>query len=546
MKGKIVNLCFGFLNLLFGALILIFTLKVPQDIKALTIQEGVVVDKIIIGIYVVMFIIAIIDIIQGFNHKTDTTFHRGYLIGVFAISFYFFKSPYIAAFSLLSGVIVLYKSLKENLIELDSTTAISFSIILIGAIIILGVSSLNYATFGQIIKNSENIEEQKYTQDFFKYITELDITDIFINVKKDGKFGYINQNGDVMIDYIYDYASPFVKITSYDKIFYVALVCKDGSSSIILKNQRKVLSYKTESSDENYEAKIEELKNIYTNTLKQTDPMEYEVLPNTININKIPINEISETDNVKVFNYNAEYNIEVTQSSFGKNDIYELVKKEDSRIRIRLDTDNLDYDDNYLYLFENGYIPFYEVTKSIQGWFTNYGKKREVTGRAQLLEVFYDSRILLKDHKSGIIYFVDSLGNKLSDDYYDLYICGDGRYIVKDSDNYFKIINDQYEQIFEKKYAVFNTRFIKKGLYLVMKSTDNIKFNDYGYADVDWTLLNYDGEEIATNIEYIYDLDLKINKVKNIDEENYLLFTTNLKKLNYKFVGDKFYTNKEQ
>ena len=31
MRGKIVNLCIGFLNILFGALILVYTLNVPQD-----------------------------------------------------------------------------------------------------------------------------------------------------------------------------------------------------------------------------------------------------------------------------------------------------------------------------------------------------------------------------------------------------------------------------------------------------------------------------------------------------------------------------------
>ena len=37
------------------------------------------------------------------------------------------------------------------------------------------------------------------------------------NVKIDGKYGYINQNGETVIDFKYDYASPFIKIVQYNK-----------------------------------------------------------------------------------------------------------------------------------------------------------------------------------------------------------------------------------------------------------------------------------------------------------------------------------------
>ena len=57
-------------------------------------------------------------------------------------------------------------------------------------------------------------------------------TDAYINVKKDGKFGYINQNGKIVIDFSFDFASPFVLINEYDKTFEVALVSENGSSYI--------------------------------------------------------------------------------------------------------------------------------------------------------------------------------------------------------------------------------------------------------------------------------------------------------------------------
>ena len=544
MRGKIVNLSLGFLNLLFGLLIIIYTVKIPQDKTLLTIQETFVVNNLLIGIYIVMSMVVFIDLIQSFYHRTDTTFNVGYTIGIFAISFWFFKQPFIAAFSILSGIIVLYKSLKENLIELNSTIAISTAIVLIGATLILGFFSWNYSAFGERIKNKENKNEQKYDTNYFKYVTELDIQDVYINIKKDGKYGYINPRGEIVIDFQFEYASPFVKITSFNKTFYVALVCKEGSSILILKNGRKVLSYRSETADENYGAKKKELEDIYYNTLKQEEPMQYEVDLYTHKKNRVPAYANSEAENVKVFDYNSEYNLIVTQSSMGRGDIYELAKKENSDIRITLNATNLDYDDDYLYLFSNNYIPFYEIAKSTQGWFTNYGIKNEMIGKAQILEFFDNEKLIIRNSRDSSIYFSTTSNKQLSPNYYDMYICGDGRYIVKDEDNFFKVIDSDYNPVFEKKYAVINPRLASQGLYLVLDSVDGIKFNDFGYAIINWKLLNYNGEEMTDNVESVYDLDFKLNKVKLFDEENYLLFTTELKKLNYDFVGDKFYNRK--
>ena len=159
--------------------------------------------------------------------------------------------------------------MKENLVEIDSTFAISVMVLVMAAAIITTIVTIFYQDIGQNIKEKEDKDLLKYDVGFFKYITELEIEDVYINVKKDGKYGYINQNGDVVIDFVYDYASPFIEITMYNKNFHVALVCKEGTSTIILKNKREVMAYRSESADENYSAKKAELANIYTNILNQ-------------------------------------------------------------------------------------------------------------------------------------------------------------------------------------------------------------------------------------------------------------------------------------
>jgi len=541
MRGKIVNLCLGFMNLLFGILIVAFTIHVPQDKTLLTVQESFVVTWILRAMYVVMGSVAIIDAIQSYNHRSDTVFNTGYVIGIFTISFIFIKEPIIAAFSIISGLIILFKSLKENLVELDSTAAISISIVVMAATAIIGLFTLTYSSIGQSIKNKENKNELSYKQDYFKYITELEIDEPYINVKKDGKYGYINQNGEVRIDFVYDYASPFVEITVYDKKFHIALVCSDGSTEVILKNKRKVMSYRSESSDENYKAKLEELEDIYTNTLHQTEKMKYEIQEITNNITRVPEYKVASSEYTYRYDYNEEYDLIVTQSNLGLGDKYELAKKADLNIRIPLDATYLDYDSSYLYLFSNKTIPFYEISKRTQGWFTSYGKKMPMTGKAQILD-FFGERMLIKNYSNDRTYFIDSDGNILSEEYKDIYVCKDGRYIVRTQRDTAKIINDEYEKVFDAEYQVMNPRFISQNMYLTLDTTENIEFNDYRFpTNLNWKLVNYDGEVVFDGIQQIYDVLYELPDESNKKEENYSKFVNNLKELDYKFVGDRFY-----
>lgn len=545
MRGKIVNLCLGFMNLLYGVLIIFFTMYVPQDKTLLTVQESVVVKNITMAIYAVMISISIIDLIQSHNHRSDTVFNTSYVIGAFALSFLFIKEPSIGILSIISGIIILFKSLKENLVELNSTTAISISIVIISVTAIIALVTFRYADIGENIKNKENKDELAYKVDYFKYITELDIQDPYINVKKDGKFGYINQYGEAVNienNFDFDYASPFIKINVYDKNFYIALVCREGSSYIILKNGRKVLSYRTESNDDNYEAKMNELENIYKETLSQPGDIEYEVPKITDNMLRASVYPEVTSEYTYRYNYSDEYDIVVTQSNLGLGDKYEFAKKADRDVKIELKADNLDYDSKYLYLYSNGTIPFFETNRRVQGWFTTYGKRNDMSGKAQILD-FFGERVLIKDFNNRTIYFMDlESTKKLSEEYKDIFVCPNGRYIVRNSDGFFKVINDEYNKVFEKEFVAINPRLINANLYVTTDTLDNIKFSDYGYANnINWSIINENGDVILDGIEQVYDSYYKMPTDKKIEEENYLEFTENVKDLDYRFPGDKFY-----
>ena len=147
------------------------------------------------------------------------------------------------------------------------------------------------------------------------------------------------------------------------------------------------------------------------------------------------------------YNFNIEYDLIVTKSNLGLKDKYELVKKENPNIKIALECDAISYDENYAYIFSNGTIPFYDISKREQGWFNSYGKKTTISGKAQILD-FVDNTILLKNYNNKTIYFIDSKGNILSDIYKSIYVLQD-RYIVKGENDKYKIIGKDYKKIFE-------------------------------------------------------------------------------------------------
>lgn len=546
MRGKIVNLCIGFMNILFGVLILIYTLNVPEDATLLTVQEQFVTKIVLIGIYVVLVAILGINVIQYYNNIKDNTFKTGYMLALFVVSFIFIKQPAIASFTIISGIIVIFNSLRENLVEIDSTTAISVTAVIMAAIVLLSGISLSYKQIGTYIKNKENEDELAFEPTFFKYITELGRDDIYINIKKDGKYGYINQNGEIVIDFKYDFATPFVKIAQYNKLFDVALVCEDGSSKIILKNERVVMSYRSESSDENYDAKWKEFEEIYRNTLNQgTTEMMTEAPLITNNKTKRPVyQEEVDTEFTYRYDYNEEFDLIVTQSNLGLGDTYELAKKDNIEIRQSLDAKNLDYDDKYLYLFSNRTIPYYDIQNREQGWFTSYGNKKAMTGKAQILE-FFDDKILLKNYNDKTIYFTNDAGEKLSDSFRAIYVCKDNeRFIVKGLDNKYRVINRDYQKVIEGEYDVMDPYLANYGLYIVANTDTDIEFNDYGYAKMKFMLLNANGEIMADNVEQIYKNYYKISKDKSVSySTRYSQFLENLRSIHYEFVGDKFYEN---
>lgn len=544
MRGKVVNISIGLLNILLGIVIGVFTFIVPQDITLITVQENQVRTYILIAIYAVMGVLILFNLIEYFIHRKDGEVRNDYIFSLFMLGFIFIKEPLIAILPIVSGIFIISKTIRENLVEVNSMFTISIAILLATAMAISMVCSVFYSQIGTYIKDKENEDEQAYKSDYFKYVTELNeapYNEPYINIKKDGKYGYITTSGQEVIGFEYDYASPFIQINVYDKKFEIALVCKDGQSIVILKNGRKVLTYRSESADENYNAKIQELQDLYNNTFKQEGTMQYEINKITNNISKVPVYaEDSEKDYTYRYDYNVEYDLIVTKSNMGLSDKYELAKKDNLNVRITLDCNAISYDENFAYIFSNGTIPFYDLNKREQGWFTGYGKKVTMSGKAQILD-FFDDKILIRNYNDHTIYFIDSKGNILSEIYKEIYVLTD-RYIVKGENNKYKIIGKDFQKIFENEYDYIDPYLVNYGLYIVGNTSDGVEFNKFNYAKMNLSLINSNGETIMENIEQIYGNFYKISNEKNKSyATRYTEFLENVKSIEYNFVGDNFY-----
>lgn len=544
MRGKTANLFMALLNILLGILIIIFGLKIPQDVTELTIQENQIVSILKLVIYIIIICTTILNVIEYFINNQNSTRKTGYLIAFFAVSYLLVKHYVVGGLSIVGGIVIIYGNFKEKWIELNSIGFISIiSIIMIATIVSSGMCFI-YKNIGEYIIKKQNEDELAYNEEYFRYVTELGIEDVYINVKKDGKYGYINSRGEAVIDFKYNYASPFVKISSYGKNFEIALVCLDGRTLIILKNERLVMSYRSESLDNDYKSKIAELNDIYTNTLKQNGNMEFEVLEKENSITKIPVYQETSEYYTYRYDYNETYDILVTQSNMGLGDTYELAKKDDLTYRIKLECEKLDYDENYLYIYSNGNIPFYDRSMKKQGWFTNYGRKVTLNGNGQILD-FIKGNILLKDHNKDTIYFInnDTEINVLSSSYKEIFICDEDRYIVKKSNNKYTVIDSNYQPIIDEEWDFVDLSLVSQNIYIFGKTNGVINFNEYNYAsNMKLKAFDRDGNVIIENAEQIYNTYYEISD----DEEQkyadrYSSFLNNLKKMNIEFVGDEFY-----
>ncbi len=168
-----------------------------------------------------------------------------------------------------------------------------------------------------------------------------------------------------------------------------------------------------------------------------------------------------------------------------------------------------------------------------------------MTGKAQILD-FIDNKILIRNYNNKTIYFINKQGDILSDVYQDMYVAKE-HYIVKKENEKYAVINQEFQPIFEQEYDVIDPYLSDYGMYICANTNEAIDFNDYGFAKINWKLVNAQGQVMLDNIEQIYGNYYQISNDKTIPYvTRYEEFLEKLKDIDFHFVGDKFYSDYEK
>ncbi len=531
------------MNLLYGGLVLFFSFYMPNRAEA-TAQELKVIDEIYSYIFILMIVVAIANFITLiFNYK-NKIFLFSYAIAILASSFYFLDVTYISIIYVLAGLLIEIQVLRENMLFVNNTAYIVIIFIIIVAICLAGINILTYKDKLKKIVKEENKGYLEYSEDYFKNISVLgEDSEFYLNVKRENKWGYINTSGETKIDFEYDYATPFVTIEKYDKKFDIALVCSNDTSAIILKNKRNVMTFKNDVSIDDYSAQIEKLQELYTNVFKQNDKVKN-------NFETVATNNMSTISSYEQYPYrypyNDEYDIYITVSQSGSKNRYEFLKRDNPAIKISIDCDNLKFDEKNLYVYSNGFLPFYKQSENIQGWYTKENKRVVLEGNIQILE-FFDSQILIKNYDQNILYFANESGERISPIYKDIFVL-ESAYIVKNENNKYIVIDKQFNKILDIEYDYINPCLLNKGLLICANLPLKVNFNNSGFpTNIEYELIDTNGKKVSlinkdgtvienTSYTAIYYIDNK-KLVSNYD-----VYINNLTDILYDFVGEEFYS----
>jgi len=221
----------------------------------------------------------------------------------------FFTPIYIyPIFTIISGILIIRTLSKNNYIEKDNFFASTIIIIMMGIIGLSAISLSQYKKIAEYIKKREDINLTAYNPEYFKYVEEIPDKSIYINVKLNGKYGYINKSGETKIDFKYDYATPFYKIRAYDKTFELAAVSTKNTTDVIMKNERKVMSYNSEYANEDHEGKRDEFVKILKDVIGEKNP-ELEVSNKYNGFATRNIYEDAKNSNEKRYQFTDKYDV---------------------------------------------------------------------------------------------------------------------------------------------------------------------------------------------------------------------------------------------
>lgn len=574
MGGRITNILVGLVNIFLGLILLLFQYINVEKALEFSKYQNEIIGYIQIAIYGAIGVTILINIIYAIINKEESRLKTGYLLMIPTIIFIFFSQYYTAIFPIISGITVLIGIKNKNFIEAENYNSIILSILQTLAYFAIIFVIIMNPYIADRLRVRDNIGLVKFSEEDFKRIEPVDIEDVFINIKnQDDKFGYIDATGNIMLPYEYDYATPFYNIDKFEKRYQVAGVTKDDITSIVLKNGRTIMSYKSEYEIFDYISRLKEFEKMVKEKIKPDDiEMELKKPTNafikkkrykennisgtssiqrdisSMNAGDSERTDIAETTNVSGkdwthrFDYTDKYDILVMESKMGLPSTYYLADKNDLSKRRKLEVEYLVYDNEFLYVYEGDLVPFFNPSEKMHGYFEPDGNRRKIEGMAQLIDA-EKNRVLIKNYALNSTYFIDMTGKRVSPMFKDVIVDKlNNRFIVKQSNDKWTVLNKDLQRVFEEEFDIAKVDLLNIGLYMFANMPEELQFNQYKYVKIDYMVVNSEGQMVANEVNFIYDIYDQYPK-KEITPEEYNLFVESLKNVNINYAGDKYFEN---
>ena len=555
MGGKLTNILIGVSNIFLGLLIFVYEYVNKLGSVSFTKYQNIVMTKLKIFVLIYIAINVCINISYIFLNKMDTKLKKSYALFIPILGYMFYGHYAFGIIGILSGSIIIYNILRKNFVEMENNISMSVSSVLIFITMILSASIIFNSYFATKLKEKDQIGVKKYDENFFKLVSPVENEDqkyktAYINIKKGNKFGYINKKGEEVVPFDLDFATPFYLIEKNDQKYYIAGFTKGEFTEIVLKNGRSVMSYKSENEIYDYNARISEFEKVVKDVIK---PKIFQIeIPKFDNyyVYSKAYNEKSREERQEEgqknawtyrYDYSDDYDVLITESNMDNKNKYEFARKDDLDKRIKLDAEYLIYDKDKLYTLPGGYIPFFSPKEKMSGYFEPDGKRKKLKGMAKILYVEKD-RVLIRNEKNQTTYFIDAkTGKEASPVFKEIIVDAEnGRYIVKTSGNKWMLLNKNLERVFREEFDIVKTDLLKEGIYIFGNFPENIEFNEYNYAKINYIFANGNMEVIANNVNFFYDAYDKFNK-KDITPNDYEEFKNEVSSPKPNKILDKYY-----
>ena len=360
---------------------------------------------------------------------------------------------------------------KQGKVDVKNSIIEILIFYVIQPIIILGYTALIiYSVVStKISANEWNIEIENVKQS----IVELNCIDdkYCIPVIKDNKYGFIDENGEEVVNTEYDGVSYFSSILIDNKTYYFAFAIQNDNYYIISKENKKIQMEKTK-----ILANVENLTKEMVDETKQTannQPIG-EIFSNFVyiitymrggiemqNANSISERSTLELQELENKNYdentsyyynNENFSINITPLDSEDSNDYTLCDVEIRQINgntysSREKIYGLEEYKDAIEIYSDGYIGFKSEDDTIAGWYDNYGNKVSVnTGSLNIDDVKNNMMILEQSDNYNQQYYVYDLTGRLLLSTNRL-IALENCYITYNSNNKPIVLNEDFKQI---------------------------------------------------------------------------------------------------